>query len=577
MALTDSERAFLESGRAAGYSDDELVAKVKERRSASSPSYKLTDYEGEAAKLPSRVPEYQRDADALAARGLSADQIAESMTNTGHLGGTRSRQDIERADNPTDWMTTGILTGTLGAGAGALAAPLGRIAAGAANAGAQTATGGGDLRDIGTSALIGAAIPAAGMAARKIGNAITESRGGQARQLFEKHGGNVGPLDRGSGIPEIDGMEPTRANLGRTGIIAAKNIRQGLADDFETRTGAPYRAARAAVEEAPPVPEAVNDFEPTRQTPRESMRSVVEDDLGGSRARGTSDLRIVDAGRVPADKLRDISPLRGAIADQLYAESTPTSVRPFLRQELDRLDDLRSQDGRVMITERRLNDMRQRLQGMADYGINTGAGAGNLRDRSFKAIAAAAKGLVDEGPYAEPNAMYSEGMGRLKEDRAALGLKKSPSKSAAGVDVEDRRVGQVLRNLGNDSEAAGAMADPEAIAAFVERHPELARQVDLPSLLRAKEALSLHGPSGGGALDNLIQMTGRAGHGVTGKAIDALKHNASAINGRLLYQPGRAASAAGGAVAESDTLNQLIAAYQAQKQREQERAQALGR
>jgi hypothetical protein len=287
----------------------------------------------------------------------------------------------------------------------------------------------------------------------------------------------------------------------------------------------------------------------------------------------------VDAGRIPAERMRDISPLRGAIADQLYAESTPTSVRPFLASELDRLDSLRGEDGRVMVTEKRLNDMRQRLQGMADYGVNTGAGTGSLKDRSFKAVAAAAKELTDQGPYAEPNAIYAKGMQGLGEDRASLGLKRRPAQLESGVAAEDRKLAQILGNLGNDSEAAGRMtADVKAaLPAFLERHPELAKQVDLPNLLRAKDALGFQMPGEGGALDNLLQATGRGKHGVVGKAIDALKHNASAINGRVLYTPGKALGAAGGALADSDTINQIIAAYQAQKQRDEQRAQTLGR
>lgn len=582
MALSAAERKFMEAGRAAGYSDDELVAKVKERRNSGEGSpYKPTNYAAEAAKLPSRAGEYA----ALMARDkdMTPEQAVDSVIHTDRVVAGRTPEQRRRDEDvyANDPLATMVLAGVLGAGAGSLVGGATRpILAGAVNSATQTAVTGGDLEDIGKNALIGATIPAAGRVAKGIGNRIRGSEGGQARALWEKHGGNVGPLDSGSGVEEIAGLEPSRANVGRASIRGARNIRKGLTDQFEERTARPYREAISRVEAEPggAVPAAV-EAEATTPLPRETNADVYHGDLAGVRQRiaerGLPGIDVVDtaaeqSARLPAaEQLRDASALRGKIADRLYDPETPRHIRGVLKTELDDLDAMRAPDGQVMVTEKWLDKTRRRLQQMADYGIPTGPGQGSIKDRAFKDIAKTARELVDEGPYGEANAIYSKGMRELGTDREAIGLKAKPGKNVA---VEDRRVAQILRNRNNDSEAAGAMSDPEAIAAFMERHPEFARQVDLPDLVRAKGKLEFGLDPG--KTHNLIQMSEHPT--VFKKYLDLIGHNLDAVTGRLLYRPAGGAQAIGG-VAQSGEVNQILAALAAQRELEKRRAEALGR
>ena len=524
-------RKFAQSARDAGYSDDEIVAKIREHQT---PSYKLTDYAGEAAKLPAPAPSGPEPVDDSGDNAVSRfihRAIPETRMFKDAAGRTVPAPDDPIAHDPLAQM---VIANQLGWGAGKLLAPAGRIISGGGNAATQTAAMGGTPEDIVKGGVIGAAIPAAGMAMGKAARMVREGAGGQARALWEKHGGNVGPLDSGSGVSEIAGIEPSRAGVGEAGAIGAKNIRAGLKQDFEAQTGKPYREMTEKV-----------DYSPA------------------------------------ARELVDVSSLRGTIADRLYSEKTPRSVRGWLRTELDSLDAMRSPDGRVMVPQSRLNEMRQRLSKEADYGINTGAGTANIKDQSIKDIANAAKVLVDEGPYAEPNALYARGMERQATDRAALGLKDTPAWKMSGRAAEDARVSRVLRSAGNDSEAAGDLAARTDIPGLIERHPDLARQVDLPALVRAKDRLSFG--LEGGATDNLIQAASK--HGIGGKAVELIRHNLDAAAGRLAYRPAGLGLVGENVLTSPEMAqitanyarpnNPIIQAYLQAQQRDKERAAAL--
>lgn len=531
MALSESERAFMEAGRSAGYSDDELVAKVKERRAKASP-LKLTDYTKDPAPAsPALGPSTPANIDATNRATVSVrdDSGENPVTRFIHraIPETRVHEDAAgrfapAPDDPVahDPLAQMVIANQLGWGAGKLAAPLGRIVSGAANSATQTTALGGSPEDIAQSGVIGAAVPAAGMAMGKVARAVRNSAGGQARALWEKHGGNVGPLDSGSGVEEIAGVEPSRAGVGKASAIGARNIRQGLAEDVEKNVSAPYRAAR----------------EP------------------------------VDYGRA-GKEWTDVSSLIQTIGE------APEALRGTIKRELQDLGATMTPDGRVMMTQSALNDARQRLSELAKYGLNTGAGTGNIRDKSFKTLANAAKVLVDEGPYAQANDIYERGMNMHEADRASIGLKNAPAKMAAARAAEDARVAQVIRNVGNDSEAAGAMAERADVPGFVSRHPELERQVDLPNLVRAKDKLSFG--LGGNATDNLIQVT--KGHGIGGHALEVMRHNLNAAMGRLAYGPAGLGLSAEQALTSSQmaNVNPIIQAYLAAQKRDQERAAAL--
>ena len=540
MAMDDAERAYYAKAKAAGFPDDLIAERIRTRREETSP-YKPTDYAGEAAKLPRQSVDPAEAAAVMARAAGNQRQAPEPEVdgNVDSLGDWRtaiagtSIPGAPAANGPEEArgfmrFAAGQLAGTAGMGL-ARAAGMGptgsAIIGGAAGGAAPAAMAGAPASEVLKDAALGASIPAIGGIAGAAGRAIRGGEGGRARALWEKHGGNVGPLDSGSGVDEIAGMEPTRANVGRASQRGAENIREALSGDFEKNTAAPYRAAREAVDYGP----------------------------GGR-------------------ELVDVSSLRGSVADELYAERTPQAVRPYLARELDQLDAMRSPDGRVIMTQSRLNELKQRLQDQANYGINTGAGAGSLKDQSFKSIANAAKVLVDEGPYAESNAGYAAGMSRQAEDRAALGLRKRPAASEAGRATEDAKVAQILRNRNNNAEAAGAMAERADIPGFVARHPELERQVDLPDLVRAKGKLQFG--LDGSPTENLIEAARH--RGVTGRALELARHNAAALAGRVAYRPAGIGIAADNILGSSE-MNQILAAYAAQKEQERQRAEALGR
>jgi hypothetical protein len=522
MALSDAERKFMEMGRQAGYSDDELVAKVKERRaSVPAPAQAAAPAQGGPRRGDELFqPEPNRSGPLVDVEGVPLDVTRPETRNVqglstfnhqlkslagglggGMLGGAavKALPGVSALPN-----AAGVILEGAGSGAGA--------SAGAALANKELPTG----RDMLIGAGVGAALPAVGLAIGGVGRAIRNTEGGKARALWEKHGGNVGPLDSGSGIEEIAGIEPSRAGVGKASAIGARNIRRGLADDIEKNVSGPFRAAKQGVDYTPAGKEAV-----------------------------------------------DVSSLIQTIGE------APAALRPALRRELQDLGATMTEDGRVVMTQSQLNEARQRLSNMANYGLNTGPGTANIKDASFKTIANAAKVLVDEGPYATANDIYERGMNMHAVDRSSIGLNTEPAKLKLGRAKEDARVAQLLRNLGNDSEAAGAMAERADIPGFVSRHPELERQVDLPNLIRAKDKLTFG--LRGNATDNLIQVA--KGHGIGGHALEAIRHNLAAATGRLAYGP------AGLGLATEDAmttdLNPIIKAYLAAQQRDQERAATL--
>lgn len=529
MAMDDAERAYYAKAKAAGFPDELIAERIRTRREETSP-YKPTNYGGEAAKLPSRAPEYE----ALMARGLSPEDAVQSVSHTDQLVAGRSPESRRHDEDPVanDPLAQMVLAGTVGAGAGALVGGASRLAphipailrpalAGAANSATQTAMTGGSGEDVLKSVGIGAAIPIAGQVAGKIGNAIRGGEGGQARQLWEKHGGNVGPLDSGSGVEEIAGLEPTRNNVGRASAIGARNIRRGMDAEFDREVGAPFRDAKNAV-----------DYSPA------------------------------------SSEMTDVTSLVQTIGE------VPKALRGRFRSELQDLGATMTEDGRVMMSQSSLNEARKRLEKIANYGLNDGPGTANLKDESFKSVANAAKVLVDEGPYAEANDIYHRGMNMRQADRASIGLATEPAKTLKGRTTEDARVAQIIRNRNADSEAAGAMAERADLPGFVARHPDLERQVDLPDLLRAKGRLEF-------GLDhtktaNLHGLEEAAGKGWLRKALTLASDNSAAFAGRVAYRPAGAGIVADD-ILSSPEMNQILAAYAAQKEQERRRAEALGR
>ncbi len=524
---------FAQAARDAGYSDDEIVAKI--RAQTAPPALNLTDYSKEPApsatglgpSTPANI-HATREADVSVRDDSGANPVTQFIHRA--IPETREYQTgngntVPAPDDPVahDPLAQAVIANQLGWGAGKLLEPAGRIISGAGNAATQTAATGGTPGDIVKGGIIGAAIPAAGMAMGKAARMVREGAGGQARALWEKHGGNVGPLDSGSGVAEVAGIEPSRAGVGKASAIGARNIRAGVEADFEANGSKPYAEMRQAV-----------DY---------------------SRA---------------SKEVTDVTSLMDTITE------APKALRPAIRRELSDLGATVAPDGRIMMTHADLNEARRRLSDFAKYGLNTGPGTANIRDASFKSLANAAKVLVDEGPYAAANETYERAINMHKADRGALGLNTEPAKLATGRLKEDAKVAQLIRNVGNDSEAAGAMAERADLPGFVSRYPELERQVDLPNLIRAKEVLSF---GRGGATNNLIQATegkGR-GAGVLGRTKEAIRHSTGAVAGRYAYRPAGLGLDAEEMLTSPQmaNVNPILQAYLAAQQRDKERAAAL--
>jgi len=611
--------------RANGYSDEDIVSKLKEVRSAA-PGYVKPPAFGkdEPTGGPLTVPSYSLESFLKHPQGQDwtnpmGDGNAQEVMNTitGQALGGVAGKAVGGLARSIPWVAKSVL---------------GRIGAGAAEGAAFSGASGGDPI---TGAAFGGGAQTVGEALGAMGRGIQNSKGGQARALTEQHGGSVGPLTAQSGIPETEGMAPTRQNVGKISRVAAKNIREELAAQFEGKYGAPSRAARNAVETAdtggipqevtpektvvgpnkfagqagqdellrrraalanlrpapPPLPDESQTqrifvhqamrpqsplprpegmgFDETQ--PRVPIPSAVAD-RAQAYARGPTPVPPAPprpaAPMAPADQLRDVTPLRGKVADLLYSDRTPTHIRPYLRAELDRLDEMRLPNGHVAMTERQLNDVRGRFQDMADYGIPGGPGQGSTRDRAFKDIAATAREMVNQGPYKEANSIYHQGMNELRTDRQLLGLKGEPG---ANVAAEDRAVALALRSAGNDSEAAGSRLAPGALDQFGARHPELSRQLAMPDLIRAKETLQFG--LGGNGTENLIQATARAGHGATRHAIEIAAHNAQAAAGRLAYGP--AGTIQGAPEHLAPFVNQLVAAAQQKRDADAQAIQTI--
>lgn len=118
---------------------------------------------------------------------------------------------------------------------------LGRIGTGAATGGLLGYTETGDLHGAKEGALAGGVLSTAGELFGAGGRMIRNTRGGQARQLIESTGGEVGPLTSGKGGAIPEGVAPTKLNQ--------QAIAKEKAADILSRMEAEAQTSPAAAEE----------------------------------------------------------------------------------------------------------------------------------------------------------------------------------------------------------------------------------------------------------------------------------------------------------------------------------------
>lgn len=421
-------------------------------------------------------------------------------------------------------------------------------------------------------ALLGGGTHLVGEALQGLGGAVTESRGGQARQLLERNGAQVSVTSPGEGGPfapggRLEGRQPTDVDIGRTSRESAVNILRRQADELAA------------------------DLKPTL------ARKGDLDARGGGR-------------RV------DVAPLLEQARALAENEGLSPAEQATVRGWVGRLEahGVRQPDGTVtgpfMMPaggDRGLNAFR----GMLDRATGRGTDPGAPPKAAMQGMAGAAKQIVDTTEYAPINEEIAGARGKFERGRTLLDLKKKPSgksqqapEAGAGENIPEQEVAKVANAMsrGEQNTVTAGLRNADRFRTFGEEFPQHRADVEAPRAVEARGDLSfkLRPDERGG----LIARTGRMmGGGAAAYAIadllpslgvdpkmaaimmasgtagaDLLRLNAPAIQGRLLYPGGQAARGLGGAMTDAapqaggmapavyDQLQALMARLDAERQ-----------
>jgi hypothetical protein len=190
------------------------------------------------------------------------------------------------------------------------------------------------------------------------------------------------------------------------------------------------------------------------------------------------------------------------------------------------------------------------------------AGVGKTTDAKLSPLKRAyenAKSLVDDGPYAEANRRYHEGLTDVSDSLDMVGLERTTS-----VDEPIKgNLSVALQRRGQNTVTAGADTERLDIDAFKAKHPELANTVDAPEIIRKQGDLGFHvlpqrhgglidrtgSAIGGAALLEGLSHLASSGHvpgwGAVAAALLGLGvQNAKPLAGRVLYGPAQQAQIA---------------------------------
>lgn len=524
----------------AGLSDAEIKAAVAKRKAAAP---KTGPAVGEYTSGPLSQQELarggRRGQDPLAGGDVDLKgggfaytypQLANEYGIVGAPGGTatngpeEARGFLRFAGSGLAGMAASGAARALGAGPGTQGV-VGGIASGAA----PSAMAGERPEEILKNAAIGAAIPTVGSLLSGAGKAIMASRGAKARALIEKHGGNVGVADSGSGLPEFEGRgKITDADIGEQARESGRKLLDVNEQTFDKEGRQPYKAATAQI------------------------------DKGQGR------------------NLVDVLPLRRKMIEVASAPDTDPAVRSVLLGQVKEMDAAFPDTGmgKRFAPESWVNGKTSWLWKQANPD-RLGSGGGTPRDAKFGEVAAVGQQIREQGPYAEANANYRTAKQESGDFREALGAKRTPNIDET---VDERKIGNFLARRGQTTTTAGIQGGDKRLAELIAKHPDLERTIDSPELLRAKADLQfrLKGPEHGGLIDRVggpvagtLAAVGAAvaGHGGWGAAaaIPAylIGQNVNPIAGRLLHNPARGAMAAGGAMTSRPDLAMQFAQMQA--------------
>lgn len=346
---------------------------------------------------------------------------------------------------------------------------------------------------------VGGGLAAAARGAQGLGRMVTESRGGKARQLIEKHGGTVSPggvelqgdyVTKGTSDADIGAQAEASANKGLGMLRTEERAVKGAAGRQIGRVG-----------ESPAAGELVDVTDVMA-----NMRAAAED-LG------------TDTGT--AQKLHDAI---GKIERQQGADFNPDTDNYFL-------------------TQNDANKLRRSLGRSGKSGISTDEKLNPLQRATSQV-----KDIVDQGPFAEANAEFAKEAKNYQQSRKLLGIAerpKTPDESQAAIS----KVKNLITRRGQNTVTAGGQEG--RLAEFEAKHPDIAQEFIKPELLRSKADISFHVlPQHGGLiqrgigaalLHGLPQVAAGFTHspGATAATLAGTLalQNAPAIAARFLYGP----------------------------------------
>lgn len=335
------------------------------------------------------------------------------------------------------------------------------------------------------------------------GRAITESRGGKARQYLESQGVEVSPTTPGRGGP-MQSMVTTGtsdADIGAQGEASAKRGLGMLKEEKGAILGALGRRIGRVAE----TPQAAQ------------MRDVTD---------------VVTQMRDAVNELDTTPQARAAMGDLL--QSVEAKQGAGFNPDTDN----------YLLSETDLNKLRRGLDRYAKTGTSTDASLGPLKSAAHET-----RSMVSEGPFADVNADYSKESKHYQASRRLLGINerpRTPDETQAAVN----KVKNAIIRRGQNTVTAGGQEGN--LAEFEARHPDIGQEFAKPEILRKRADISFHLlPQHGGLID---RMTGGHRHaaallagsigGVTGIVPPLVMSNLPAIQARLLYGPALAAQAA---------------------------------
>lgn len=357
----------------------------------------------------------------------------------------------------------------------------------------------------GTGLAIAGPLTAAAGGAGRLAQAVTNSRGGKARQFLEGQGVDVSPTSPGRG-PVMDRMVTkgtTDADIGHQAEVSA---RRGV--------------------------EQLNQSD-------QAVRGVLGRRIGA----------IDDS--IEGQGLRDIGGVVAKMEDASKSFGVDASVRARLRDELALIHEnmgkgFNPETDNYIVSEADLNRLRRDLDGMARTGLSTEAKFHPLREAANELRA-----MVDEGPYRDVNKDYSRELFGQQKSRRLLGLSDrlgKPEESEAGIN----KVKHLITRRGQNTVTAGGQQD--RLAQFERRRPDVAEEFIKPEILRKRADIAFHllpqkhgglidrvGSAGGGlALAEALMQVAGHGHVSPLKVLGTLGgglalQNLPAIQARLLY------------------------------------------